>query len=126
MSYPLPARIWANVKASFFSPYNGWACYINNKKTNEAEEFIERVGTDTSMRQLLPRLSLSVLLIYGAKDLHAPVEIGQSIYQEFSTPESQKPLLILPNSRHGAEGDDVPLMQTAIKDFIDQTMMWEK
>jgi carboxypeptidase C (cathepsin A) len=31
-----------------------------------------------------------------------------------------------PNSRHGAEGEDVQLMQTAIKDFIDQTLMVEK
>jgi pimeloyl-ACP methyl ester carboxylesterase len=78
------------------------------------------------MRQLLPRLSIPVLLIYGAKDLIAPVEVGQSIYQGISTPESQKTFLLLPNSRHGAEGDDVLLMQTAIKDFIDQTLMLEK
>ena len=63
---------------------------------------------------------------YGAKDLHAPVEVGQSIYQGISTPESQKTLLILPNSRHGAEGNDVPLMQTAIKEFIDQALMLDK
>ncbi len=125
VSYPLPARIWANVKASIFSPYNGWACYFNNKKTNEAEEFLERVATDSSMRQLLPRLSIPTLLIYGSKDLHAPVEVGQSIYKSISTPESQKTFLILPNSRHGAEGDDVLLMQTAIKDFINQTLLVE-
>jgi proline iminopeptidase len=126
VSFPLPARIWANVKASIFSPYNGWACYFNYKKTTEAEDFLERVATNTSMRQLLPRLSLPVLLIYGAKDLHAPVEVGQSIYQSISTPESQKTLLILPNSRHGAEGDDVLLMQTTMRDFIDQTLMLKK
>ena len=120
VSYPLPARIWANVKVSVFSPYNGWACYFNNKRTNEAEDFLKRVATDTSMRQLLPRVSIPVLLIYGARDLHAPVEVGESIYQGISTPASEKTLLVLPNSRHGAEGDDVLLMQTAIKDFIDQ------
>jgi len=123
VSYPLPARIWTNVKASIFSPYNGWACYFNNKKTNEAEEFLERVATDTTLRRTLPRLSIPTLLIYGAKDLHAPVEVGQSIYEGISTPESQKTLLILPSSRHGAEGDDVPLMHAAIKDFVDQTLM---
>lgn len=120
VSYPLPARIWANVRASIFSPYNGWACYFNNKKTNEAEKFLERVATDTSMRQLLPRLSLPVLLIYGAKDLIAPVEVGQSIYQSISTSADQKTFLILPNSRHGAEGEDILLMQRAIKNFIQQ------
>jgi hypothetical protein len=64
--------------------------------------------------------------IYGAKDLRAPVDVGQGIFQGISTPESQKTLLILPNSRHGAEGNDVLLMQTAIKDFINQTLMVEK
>jgi proline iminopeptidase len=126
VSYPIQERIWANIKASFFSPFNGWAFYFNNKKTNEAEAFLRRITTDTSMRQLLPRLSIPVLLIYGAKDLIAPVEVGQSIYQGISTPESQKTVLILPNSRHGAEGNDVLLMQTAIKDFINQTLMVEK
>jgi pimeloyl-ACP methyl ester carboxylesterase len=120
VSYPLPARIWANVRASVFSPYNGWACYFNNKKTNEAVEFLKRITADTSMRQLLPRVSIPVLLIYGAKDLIAPVEVGQSIYEGVSTPESQKTLLVLPNSRHGAEGDDFLLMQTTIKEFVDR------
>ena len=126
VSYPLQARIWASLKASIFSPLNGWALYFNNKKTNQAEAFLKRITTDTSMRQTLPRLSIPVLLIFGAKDLKAPVEVGQSIYQGFSTPESQKTLLILPNSRHGAEGNDVLLMQTTIKDFIDQTLVVEK
>jgi pimeloyl-ACP methyl ester carboxylesterase len=125
VSYPIQERIWANIKASFFSPFNGWAFYFNNKKTNEAEAFLRRITTDTSMRQLLPRLSIPVLLIYGAKDLVAPVEVGQSIYQGISTPESQKTFLILPNSRHGAEGDDVLSMQIAIKDFIDQALVVE-
>jgi proline iminopeptidase len=126
VSYPLPARICANVKASVFSPYNGWACYFNNKKTNEAEEFLKRVVTDASMRDQLPRVSIPVLLIYGTKDLYAPVEVGQSIFQGISTPESQKTLVVLPNSRHGAEGDDVLLMQSAIRDFIGQATMVEQ
>ena len=126
VSYSTPERIWTFIKASIFSPLNGWAVYFNNKRTVEAEEFMGWVTTDTTLSQTLPRLSIPVLLIYGAKDLHAPVEVGQSIYQGISTPESQKTLLILPNSRHGAEGDDVLLMQTAIKDFIDQTLMLEK
>jgi len=83
---------------------------------------MKRVTTDTALSQTLPRLSIPVLLIYGAKDLRAPVEVGQSIYQDISTPESQKTLLILPNSRHGAEGNDVLLLQTSIKDFINQTL----
>jgi proline iminopeptidase len=123
VSYLLQARIWASLKASVFSPLNGWALYFNNKKTNEAEAFLRRITTDTSMRQTLPRLSIPVLLIYGAKDLKAPVEVGQSIYQGISTPEAQKTLLILPNSRHGAEGNDVLLMQTAIKTFINQALV---
>ena len=123
VSFPLQARIWASLKASIFSPLNGWAVYFNNKKTYEAEAFLRRITTDTTLSQTLPRLSIPVLLIYGAKDLKAPVEVGQSIYQGISTPESHKILLILPNSRHGAEGNDVLLMQTAIKAFINQTLM---
>jgi len=119
VSYPLQARIGTAFKSSIFSPLNGWAVYFNFKKTIEAEGFMRYVTTDTTLSQTLPHLSIPVLLIYGAKDLHAPVEVGQSIYQSISTPESQKTLLILPNSRHGAEGNDVLLLQTAIKDFID-------
>jgi len=126
VSYSTPERIWTVIKASIFSPLNGWAFYFNNKKTLEAEEFMGWVTSDTTLNQTLPRLSIPVLLIYGAKDLHAPVEVGQSIYQRISTPETQKTLLILPNSRHGAEGDDVPLMQAAITGFIDQTLMLKK
>ena len=123
VSYPPLPRIWAFLKASIFSPLNGWAVPINNKKTLEAEGFMRRVTTDTTLSQTLPRLSIPVLLIFGAKDLHAPVEVGQRIYQGISTPESQKTLLILPNSRHGAEGNDILVMQKAIGAFIDQTLM---
>ena len=126
VSYPPQARIWAFFKASIFSPLNGWAVYFNYKKTTEAEGFMRWVTTDTTLSQTLPRLSIPVLLIYGAKDLTAPVEVGQSIYQGISTPESQKTLLILSNSRHGAEGKDVLLTQTAIKDFINQTLMLKR
>jgi len=122
VSFPYPMRIWAFFKASIFSPLNGWAVPFNNKKTMEAEGFLRRVTTETTLSRTLTHLSIPVLLIYGAKDLKAPVEVGQSIYQGISTPESQKTLLILPNSRHGAEGSDVLLMQTAIKDFIYQTL----
>jgi proline iminopeptidase len=122
VSVPLPLRIWVTLRASMFSPLNGWSVYFNNKKTLEADRFLTQVTTDTTLSQTLPNLSIPVLLIYGAKDLLAPVEVGQIIYQSISTPESQKTLLVLPNSRHGAEGNDVLLMQTAIKDFINQTL----
>jgi len=68
------------------------------------------------------RLAIPTLLIYGANDLAAPPEIGQSIYNAIQTPPAQKTLLILPHSRHGAEGPDVPVMQKAIRDFIEQTI----
>ena len=78
------------------------------------------VTVDTTLSQTLPLLSIPVHMIYGAKDLKALAEVGHSIYQGIFTPESQKTLLILPNSRHGAEGEEVQMMQTAI---INQTMM---
>ena len=119
---PLPMRIWVTLRASMFSPLNGWLVYFNNKKTLEADRFLTRVTTDTTLSHRLSSLSIPVLLIYGARDLHAPVEVGQVIYQSISTPESQKALLILPNSRHGAEGDDVLLLQNSITGFIKQNL----
>ena len=122
VSYPLPERIWASFKASVFSPLNGWLLYFNNKKTMEAEEFMSRVTTDTTLSQTVSRISIPALLIYGGNDLTAPPEVGQSIYDALQTPPSQKTLLILPNSRHGAEGLDVAVMQKAIRDFINLTI----
>lgn len=126
VSIPLPVRIWAFLRASMFSPLNGWSVYFNNKKTMEADRFLTQVTTDTTLSQTLPRLSIPVLLIYGARDLKAPVEVGQIIHQSIATPESQKTLLILPNSRHGAEGDDVLLLQGAIRGFIEQNLESEE
>jgi len=45
-----------------------------------------------------------------------PVEVGQIIYNEIA--EQNKELLILENSRHGAEVNDVLIFQEAIKNFI--------
>ncbi|RPI77764.1 MAG: alpha/beta fold hydrolase [Desulfobacteraceae bacterium] len=118
LSIPLPSRIWAFFKASIFSPLNGWKVFFNNKKTMQAKKFWSRVTTDTSLSRTMERLAIPTLLIYGAKDLVAPSEIGQSIYDAIQTPPAQKTLLILPHSRHGAEGPDVPVMQKAIRDFI--------
>jgi pimeloyl-ACP methyl ester carboxylesterase len=126
VSVPLPLRIWVTLKASMFSPLNGWSVYFNNRKTLEAEGFLTRVTTDTTLSQTLPRLSIPVLLIYGGRDLKAPVEVGRIIYHSISTPESQKTLLILPESRHGAEGEDVLIMQNAMADFIRQSLESEE
>ena len=121
-SVPIPARIWAFFRASVFSPLNGWKVYFNNKKTMQAKMFWSRVTTDTSLSRTMGRLAIPTLLIYGANDLAAPPEIGQSIYNAIQTPPAQKTLLILPRSRHGAEGPYVPVMQKAIRDFIEQTI----
>lgn len=122
VSVPLPARIWAFLRASMFSPLNGWSVYFNNRKTMQADRFLARVVADTTLSGTLPRLSIPVLLIYGARDLQAPVEVGRSIYGSISTPESLKTLLVLPHSRHGAEGDDVVLLQKAIRGFIERSL----
>ncbi len=47
-----------------------------------------------------------------------PVEVGQIIYNEIA--EQNKELLILENSRHGAEDNDVLIFQEAIKKFYSQ------
>jgi pimeloyl-ACP methyl ester carboxylesterase len=124
-SYPLTARIWASFKASVFSPLNGWLLYFNNKKTMQAEKFMLRVATDTTLSQTVSRLTIPTLLIYGKNDLIAPPEIGQGIYDAIQTPPMEKTILILPNSRHGAEGVDIPVMQQAIRDFLLQTIIRE-
>jgi pimeloyl-ACP methyl ester carboxylesterase len=120
--YSVPGRIWAFFKASILSPLNGWKVYANNKKTLRSKKFMAWVTSDTTLSRTQPRLSKPALLIYGADDLFAPVEVGQAIYRAISTPESQKTLLILPHSRHGAEGVDVPVLQRAIRDFICRTL----
>ena len=50
----------------------------------------------------------------------APVEIGEFIYNEISTDESDKELLVLEQSRHGAENGDIKIMQRAIIEFIEK------
>lgn len=70
----------------------------------------------------LARASIPVMLIYGEKDLIAPPEVGRIIYASIQTPVSQKMLIILPNSRHGAEGPDIMLMQNGVRQFIARTI----
>ena len=50
----------------------------------------------------------------------APVEIGEFIYNEISKDQSDKELLVLEQSRHGAENGDIKIMQRAIIEFIEK------
>lgn len=118
-SISVPDRISASVRASFLSPFNGFTYYSNNRATNQAEEFMELVVTDRSIRTTIDRLSVPTLLVYGRGDLIAPVEVGESIYREIGTSPEHKDLLVLEDSRHGAEGDDRPILQDAVIDFIE-------
>ncbi|MEL7209152.1 MAG: alpha/beta hydrolase, partial [Actinomycetota bacterium] len=77
-SISLPSRIWSSVRASFFSPFNGFTYYSNNRATNQAEDFMELVVTDRSIRTTIDRLTVPTLLVYGRHDLIAPVEDGFS------------------------------------------------
>jgi len=113
-------RISSSVKASFFSPFNGFTYYSNNKRTNNADDFMARIAFDSSMRDTIHRLHIPTLLIYGKNDLIAPVGVGEFIYSEISTAEPDKSLLVLENSRHGAEKEDVEIMQKAIIEFIEK------
>lgn len=70
------------------------------------------------MRDVVHRIRIPTLLIYCQKDLVVPVEVGQIIYNEIA--EQNKELLILENSRHGAEDNDVLIFQEAIKKFYSQ------
>ena len=113
-------RINSSVKASFCSPFNGFAFYSNNRATMGAEKFLSRVVSDNSLEQTINRITIPTLIIYGRKDLIAPVEVGEHIYKEILTAKQDKILVVLENSRHGAENNDVEVFQEAIKGFLEQ------
>lgn len=60
------------------------------------------------------------MLVYGEKDLIAPVEVGEFIYNEIGTDEVDKMLLVLKKSRYGAENGDREIFQRAIIEFIEK------
>ena len=95
-------RISSSTKASFCSSFNGLRFYFNNKATVGAEKFMSQVVSDNSLEQTINRITIPTLLIYGGKDLIAPLEVGEHIYNEIETAERDKMLIVLENSRHGA------------------------
>lgn len=125
VAYPMPARAWAAFKASIFTPLNGWKFYLNNRRLRRADRFWSWVATDRTLSITVARVTIPVLLIYGARDLIAPPEVGQTIYAKIQTPALHKTLMILPDSRHGAEGQDVAIMQSGIRRFIAATVVGE-
>jgi len=113
-------RIWSSIKASIFSSFNGFVYYSNNKRTIQAEDFISWVTFDSSMREFIHRIDIPTLLVYGEKDLIAPVEVGEFINNEIDTDEINKELLVLEQSRHGAENGDRKILQIAVIEFIEK------
>lgn len=113
-------RINSSTKASFCSPFNGLAFYFNNRATMRAEKFLSWVVSDNSFEQTINRIAIPTLIIYGGKDLIAPLEIGENIYNQIETEEQDKMLIVLENSRHGAENNDVEVFQKAIKGFFEK------
>ena len=85
-----------------------------------AEKFLSWVVSDNSFEQIINRITIPTLLIYGGKDLIAPVEVGEHIYNEIETAKQDKMFIVLENSRHGAENIDVEVFQEAIKGFLEQ------
>ncbi|MCJ8318776.1 MAG: alpha/beta hydrolase [Colwellia sp.] len=113
-------RIYTSVKASVFSSFNGWAYSSNNKKTISASKFMHWVATNNTMENKIHRIEIPTLLLYGRHDLIAPVEVGQHILATISTPDSDKRLVVLEKSRHGAEYADIQLLQNEVIAFIEQ------
>jgi len=113
-------RIYSSTKASFFSHFNGFRFYFNNKATVGAEEFMSQIVSDNSLELTINRITIPTLIIYGGRDLIAPVEVGEHIYNEIETAKQDKMLIVLENSRHGAENNDVELFQEAIGGFLEQ------
>jgi esterase/lipase len=91
----------------------------NNSRTVQAEDFMSYIVSDTSLSDVIGRIEVPTLLVYGRNDLIAPVEVGEFIYNEISTSAEDKELLVLEESRHGAEDDDVAKFQTAMIAFIE-------
>ena len=85
-----------------------------------AEKFLSWVVSENAMEQTINRIIIPTLLIYGGKDLIAPFEVGENIYNEIETAKQDKMLIVLENSRHGAENNDVEVFQEAIKGFLEQ------
>ena len=112
-------RVYDSVKASFFSPFNGLKYASNRIKIMKAEKFLNLVASG-SIGKNINRISVPTLLIYGKHDLIAPVEVGEYIYNNIGTKKQDKTLLILNNSRHGAEEPDVGQFQKSIMDFIER------
>ena len=119
VSFSIFDRIWSSVKASFFSPFNGFNHYANNRATTGATEFMTHVLTDRSIAETIHRIEIPTVIIYGRQDIVAPVEVGAFIYNEISTEQQDKKLVVLENSRHGAEHKDRELLQNTIIDFIE-------
>jgi pimeloyl-ACP methyl ester carboxylesterase len=113
-------RVSSSVKSSIFSPFNGWAYYFNNKATRSASDFLGWVATNNVMENKIQRITVPTLLVYGKSDLIAPFEVGKHILNTISTPNSHKKLVVLENSRHGAEHSDVKVLQDEISSFIEQ------
>ena len=83
-----------------------------------SSDFLENLVTDNSLVETAHRIRIPTLMLYGRHDLIAPFEVGQWHYDNIEVPEDQKELIIMEDSRHGAEGDDVTIFQNAIIDFI--------
>lgn len=112
-------RISSSIKASFLSPFNGLSYYPNYKKTMNATGFMNQVMFDQSLTKTLERLEIPTLLIYGRLDLVAPVEVGEYMLNHIATDEMDKKLVVLEESRYGAEGSDIVLFQDSIIEFIE-------
>ncbi len=119
VSFSIFDRISSSVKASIFSPFNGFKHYANNRATTGATEFISHVLTDQSIAETIHRIEIPTVIIYGRQDIIAPVEVGEFIYNEISTEQQEKELVVLEQSRHGAEHEDREILQNTVIDFIE-------
>jgi esterase/lipase len=81
---------------------------------------MEQIVFDRSLSNTINRLKLPTLLLYGQHDLIAPVEVGGFIYDEIGTETNDKKLVILSESRHGAEGSDIVISQQEVTSFIEK------
>lgn len=68
----------------------------------------------------MPNIVLPSLLVYGAEDPIATIEIAENGYEFLGTPEEDKYLVILENSGHNIWEFEIELFFSSIKDFVEE------
>ncbi len=81
---------------------------------------LEQVVVSANLNDVMDRVTLPSLLIYGAKDAIVPAALGDNGMEFLGTSEEDKSLVVLPNSGHDLWRFDTEDFFNEIHDFIEQ------